>query len=439
MPLSAPLPPDRSTPAPRTGVFYGWWIVAAGTAVLTVSSGIGFYGHGVILDPLQERYGWSKGMISAAVTLYFATSGVMGVLVGRLVDEWGPRPVLVAGSTTIGLAFVLLSRVTEVWQFFAVYFLMSVGWSGTSVVCVTTLIANWFIRRRGLAMGLTLSGLSLGGVLLVPLATHFTARWGLEVALPLLGATFWLVIIPAALFVIKRRPSDVDQFPDGDPARFLPDETSGTPTSRACQVRAWTRAQALRTTAFWAIVASFFLALGGQIAFLVHQVSFLSQTLGRPGAASAVSLTAGASIVGRLILGSIADRSDRRSMAAFCFLVQGLAILSLAHSRHIVVLYLGTFAFGLTMGGILLMQSLLIGECFGLVSFGTISGLAGLFSFTGAAFGPAVAGFIFDATQDYSWAFTLFAAASLLAMGAVYFARPPQAAAGELRREGTLG
>jgi MFS family permease len=138
-----------------------------------------------------------------------------------------------------------------------------------------------------------------------------------------------------------------------------------------------------------------------------------------------VSITTGASIIGRLFLGSIADRMDKRFMAMSCFLIQGAAVFSMAYFRQVVVLYLGTFAFGLTMGGIVMMQWLLIGECFGMVSFGTISGLVGLFSTSGSAFGPAIAGLIYDATQDYRIAFTIFGGASFLTIVAVLFARQP--------------
>ncbi|MBA4393166.1 MAG: hypothetical protein C0407_06410, partial [Desulfobacca sp.] len=147
------------SPEPHTsaspGGFYGWWIVLGSTAILFVSSGIGFYGHGAILDPLRAQYGWSKGVISSAITMYFAVAGAMGLVVGRLTDRYGPRPMLILGSATVGISFFLLSRVTELWQFFAVYILMSVGWSGASLVTINTLIANWFFRRRGFAMGLT--------------------------------------------------------------------------------------------------------------------------------------------------------------------------------------------------------------------------------------------------------------------------------------------
>ena len=109
-----------------------------------------------------------------------------------------------------------------------------------------------------------------------------------------------------------------------------------------------------------------------------------------------------------------------------CFLIQGTALLFLAYSSHVVVLYLGTFAFGLTMGGMIMMQSLIIGECFGLVSYGTVSGWAGLFSISGAALGPTLAGVIYDSTQSYQGAFTIFAVVSLVASISILFARPPK-------------
>jgi MFS family permease len=179
------------------------------------------------------------------------------------------------------------------------------------------------------------------------------------------------------------------------------------------------------TTAFWAIAVCFLSAMTAQTAYLMHQMSFLGQTLGTAGAASAVSLTAGASIAGRLSLGSIVDRLDKRYSTMALLFFQALAVLSLAFSNHVAVLYLGTFAFGLTMGGILMMQTLLISECFGMVSFATISGTAGLFIASGSALGPAIAGFIFDATQSYRIAFTILAAVSLMGALAIYFARPP--------------
>jgi MFS family permease len=404
--------------------FYGWWIVFAGTLILSVSSGIGFYGHGVILDPLRTLHGWPKATVSSAITLYFLTAGFMGMIIGRQIDRYGPKGVLIIGSVVIGAGFVLLSRINAVWQLYLVYFMMAVGFSCTSLVPVNTLITNWFIRKRGFAMSLTNTGLSAGGIVLVPLSSYMISRWGLEVALPILGAIYSVVVIPCAIFFIRQRPSDLNQLPDGEPPVASAADRPGARLDYAAQMQVWTRSQALHTVAFWSIVIAFLLTLAGQIAFLVHQVSFLSPYLGVSGAATAVSVTAAASIVGRLFLGTFVDRCDKRYVIVVCFLVQGVAMLTLAHYNHVIILYLGTFAFGLTMGSIIMMQSLIIGECFGLFSFATVSGLAGLFTMSGAAFGPTIAGLIYDTAQSYRMAFTIFAAMSLVAIPVIFFARP---------------
>ena len=427
-------PPDPALTAAGNR-FYGWWIVLVSTVILFVSSGIGFYGHGVILDPLIARHGWSKATISSAVTLYFITSGIMGMLIGRQIDKYGPKWVLIIGSATIGTGFVLLSLITGVWQLYAIYFIMALGFSCTSLVPANTLITNWFIRKRGFAMSLTNTGLSAGGIILVPLASYLITRWGLQTALPILGAIYGVVVLGCTSF-IKQRPSDINQFPDGIPPQAGSGQNNSSAISYSAQMRVWTRRQAIGTSTFWAIVAAFLLTLAGQIAFLMHQISFLSRYLGVSGAATAVSITAGASIIGRLWLGTFVDRCDKRYVTMVCFLIQGAAMFTLAHFQHVVILYLGTLAFGLTMGSIIMMQSLIIGECFGLVSFATVSGLAGVFTMTGAAFGPSIAGFIFDATGSYQMAFTIFAAMSAVAILVIYFAKPPDPDKPELKIEG---
>ena len=395
----------------------------AGTVVMIVSSGVGFYGHSVLLDPLRTTHQWSKGAVSLAVTLYFFASGLVQLVVGRQIDRHGPNAVLVIGSVFFGIGMVLLSRIVHLWQLYAVYLIMAVGWCCTGLVPINTLIANWFIRRRGLALGVTMTGLSVGGVIVVPLATWVIRRWGMTTALPMLGIIYVAAVIPMALFVIKARPSHVGQVPDGPstPTKRTPGRSA---LSLTAQTREWTRGQAARTSAFWAIVAAFVLALCGQMAFLIHQVSFLTEFLGANGAALAVSLTAVASIFGRLALGTVVDRLNSRLVAMACFFTQGAAILALAYWRHPVILYAGTFVFGLTMGNIIMMQSLIIGECFGMISFGTVFGAVSLFTMTGSAVGPWLAGALFDLTGNYRAVFIIFAVFSLLACAAVWFARP---------------
>ncbi len=420
--------PDSSRSIPVNKLFHGWWIVSASIVVLFASAGIGFYCHGVILDPIRVQYGWSKGIVSSAITFYFATMSIAGVIIGPKIDRYGPKPILIAGALFFSVSYILLIFIDQVWQLFAVYFFMAIGWSGSSLLAINTLITNWFIQKRGLAMSITMTGLSLGGMVLVPLASYMIISKGFQTTILTLSVIYSVIIIPTTFFFIKAYPSDLNLQPDGVLDNSADSVTQASLPVDTTQSRNWTRKQALGTPAFWSIVIAFSLALFVQMAFLVHQVSFLSIYLGKMGAATAVSITAAASIMGRLTLGVFVDRFDQRYVSLVCFLVQGLAVLTLAFSQHVVVLYLCTFFFGLTMGSILMMMPLIVGKCFGMVSFGLVSGLIGIFSTTGSAFGPMIAGLIFDATQSYRIAFILFAVISLLAMGIILFARPPSIA-----------
>ncbi len=402
--------------------FYGWWIVFAGTAILLVANGIGFYGHSVILDPLCAQHAWSKGTVSAAITLFFFTNGLAALFMGQWVDKYGPKRFLVLGSLFFSAGLIALTKVQTLPQLFAVYFILAIGFCATALVPVNTLITNWFVRKRGLAMSIVGNGLSIGGMVMVPLASFFILSFGLNKALGILSLINILVIVPVTLIFIKQRPSDIGQFPDGD----TPDESSaGALSESEVQLEKWTRRQAAKTVAFWAIALTFMLALGCQIAYLVHQVSFLSQYLGTQQAAATVSITTGASIFGRMVLGIFVDRLDNRQVTMACVILQGVAIVTLAFSSHVAVLYLCTFIFGLTMGSILMMMSLLTAECFGIPSFATLFGTIWFITMPGAAFGPSIAGLIFDATQSYTSSFMLFALASFLSAGIICFAKPP--------------
>ena len=300
--------------------FYGWWIVAAGSIILFISSGIGFYCHSVILDPLRNLHAWSKGTVSAAITLFFFTNGIVGFILGQWIDRYGPKWFLVIGSIVFGAGLYALKWVDTIPQLFIIYLIMSLGFCSTALIPINTLITNWFIRKRGLAMSIANTGLSVGGMILVPMTSFLIIQMGLDQTLLILGCIYILIISSVSIFFIKHRPSDINQYPDGLTKQH--EQIIVNHKKTETQMNVWTRRQALKTIAFWSIALAFMLALAGQIAYLVHQVSFLSQYLGPQKAASTVSITAGASIVGRLVLGQFVDR-------------QGVFILYQLHNKII--------------------------------------------------------------------------------------------------------
>lgn len=408
----------------RGRIFYGWWIVLATLGVTFVGAGIGFYCMGVFLDPLVKAHGWSKAEVSYAVTVFFVSAGLLGIPVGNIVDRHGPRRVLLVGAGVMGATLIALGHISALWQLYAVYAAMSCGYACLSSVTVSAVVARWFVYKRARALSLMSTGTSLGGVLLVPATTALIGGPGFATATLLLGVLAVGLVVPLALFVIRHDPAELGLSPDGYGDQRPVRATASAALDPAFQSRVWTRREAVGTTAFWAITLAFGFVLVGQTAYLVHQISFLKTVIGKEQAALAVSVTAGASIVGRLIMGLFADRCDKRALAIGCVLVQSASLLVVARSSSAALLYAGTLGIGLTMGNIYMMQSLLIGECFGLASFGTIFGLATVLAQIGSAAGPSVAGALFDATGSYRFSFVALSTGGLIASALILFARP---------------
>jgi len=167
------------------------------------------------MDPIGEVHGWSKGTVSSAITLFFFANGVAGLLVGRWVDRYGSRWFLIFGSIVFGLGLSALNWVHTIPQLFFCYLIMSAGFCSTALIPVNTLITNWFVNKRGLAMSITNTGLSVGGVVMVPLASYLILQYGLGNTLYILGGVYALVIAPITVLFVKQKPSDLGQHPDG--------------------------------------------------------------------------------------------------------------------------------------------------------------------------------------------------------------------------------
>jgi MFS family permease len=410
-------------------IFYGWYIVGASAVVIFTSAGIGFYGLPVFLDPLNELKGFSKPTISLAMTLYFAVSGLVAVPAGWLVDRKGPRPTLIIGAVVMTGALLLLGHITQTWQLFAVYFLMASAFALMGAVSVNALITRWFIKKRARALSLSMTGVSLAGVILVPVFTQVIRHWGFTEATTVLAAMVAIGVIPITVLVLKDRPEDMGLLPDG--ARDRSELDMGGVLSYSAQTRVWTPRAAIHTRAFWAIALGFTFIFIGQTGYLMHQISFLREEIGTSAAALAVSVTAGASICGRLAVGSFADRLDKRLVAVVCFMLQGLAMLVVIAAGNIVTIYIGTMIVGLTIGNVYMMQSLLVGEAFGMTSFGAVFGMMALLSQTVSSIGPAMVGILEDASGGYELPFLITAALSWVAAAIISQAKPPRDAAPE--------
>jgi sugar phosphate permease len=417
---------QRLPPAARwlpKSVFYGWYI-AVGCAVLSfVGVGVGYYGLAVFLKPLKDEHHWSTTAVSGATGLYFSISGLTSAVVGPRIDRDGPIKFMAFGIVVVGLSVAAIGFVHSLWQLYLVYSILAVAFGMSTAVATNAIMTRWFVRRRAKAMAVSATGVSAGGVILSPLISKLVDIGGTELAAPSMGILVVAVALPVLFLVIAWDPKLMGLKPDGN----MPPAPVGAHTLLAEQVqlRRWSMDEARRTRAFWSLTIAFLLVLTAQTGYVFHQISFLEDRLGsRSTAALALSVTAGGSIIARLIVGMFADNLDKRKFTVGLFVLQATSILLIIHTENLAATWALTLVFGFTIGNVYMMQSLLVGEIFGLVSFGAVFGLVNLVGQVGAGAGPFGIGYLRDQTGGYGIPFTVTALLTYLAAVVIAFARP---------------
>ena len=377
-------------------LFYGWIITAGAFLLLFVIVGVGFYGLMIFLDALCSARGWSRASVSGATTLYFLTSGATGTLIGRAVDRHGARGWIVAGALLMAAGVLAVGRVQTLEGLYLVYVLTALGFGMSSGVPINAVLARWFVARRGRALSFAQTGVSVGGMILVPVASSLVERGGLELAVAWLAAIVVVVTLPVVAFVLRWDPRDHGLEPDGGST----ESSRGGLLSDSVQRRVWRRREVMRTTSFWLLAVTFGVMLFHQTAFLIHELAFLRDWIGDL-APYAVSVTAFGSVVGRLIVGTFADRVEKRALSQGIFLFQAVALVALISTEHPATVLASAFLFGLTIGNVYMMQSLLVAELFGMVSFGAVFGMLQFFTTMMGALGPAALGILSERMGGY--------------------------------------
>jgi MFS family permease len=249
-------PPELDSQPAAHGRFPGWWVVAGCFTVLTVSSGLGFYGLAVYLNAFSKERDWPLSTISLATTVFFVVGGVVGVWVARWIARFDVRLVIVGGGLVGGAALALLGQVEQQWQLFVVYAVFAAGWAAAGLVPATTVVTRWFHTKRSIALSVASTGLSVGGIVITPFAKQLLDSQGLAAGTPWLGALFVVGIVPVGWFVVRADPEAEGWAPDGirrEVGEVVPTPV-GTPFS-----------EAIRTRFFVAVTVGFMLAFGAQV------------------------------------------------------------------------------------------------------------------------------------------------------------------------------
>ena len=405
---------DESSPR-----YDGWRVTAVCFVVAMFCWGFGLYSHGIYLAELQHRFGWSVALISSATTAYYLLTASLVVFVSDAILRFGPRRIFLTGTCCLGSAVALLAFIAAPWQLYLVYLIMAAGSAAMHVGAITNVLGLWFDRQRGLAISLALNGASSGGIFVAPALIVAIAATGFEAAMIGAATVMAAILIPAIAVGIDRPPMRTQAT-----GVFLPRGGSRSGAGSASAPSRWTRAEALRSLAFWSVAGPFALALMAQVGFLVHQIAFLEPVIGRTQAGLTVGVLTVMAIIGRLALGAATLRLDLRGVTALSLVSQAGALLAMTQTTNAAALFIACAIFGLSAGNLVSLPALIIQREFEATSFGMVVGLSTAIGQFTYAFGPGLLGAVRDATGGYTAAFALCMMLQITAAGTIRMSRP---------------
>jgi MFS family permease len=405
---------DRKKP----GIFYGYWILLGTVILHFLDSGLYFYGFSVFYSPIKLEYMWSAAAISGAISFSRLEGGIEGPVVGYLIEKYGARKILGLGVIITGLGYILMVRVHTVWMLYLVYGgILSIGYNMGFTYSLTTLLNNWFIRKRARVMSLYAISAGLGGAIIVPILSRSIVEYGWKMTAIYSGLAFWIAGIPATL-LFKDFPEDMGLLPDGD-TQF----TIDTPEPVEEEPKITTR-EAFQSTTFKRLLLAESLRTFLLASIVLHEIPHLLNIgIDEVTAAGILGLMISISIPGRLIFGFLGDHIEKRILLASTMILQGIGVLIFAYASSILHVYLFVIIYGLTYGGCIPLMMAFRGDLFGRKKYAQMSGIMSPFRMIGNVIGPVFAGYLFDVTGSYKIAFITFTCIAVMSGIGFYFVK----------------
>jgi len=391
----------------KSKFFYGYIIVLAAFLIMMIMWGT-IYTFGVFFNPLLIEFGWTRAETSGAYSLFMVLHGLLYIVTGRLNDRFGPRVVITTCGFFLGLGYLMMSQISAIWQLYLFYgAIISVGISG-GFVPLTSTVARWFVKRRGLMTGIVVSGTGLGTMIMPPIASWLISSYGWRTCYIVVGITALVLIMSAAQF-LRRDPGQRGRLPYG--ADEVKEEGLNL------EAGGFSLREAIGTKQFWQFFVAWACFGFGILVIMVHIVPHAIDTgISPASAASILSIIGGLSLAGRVIMGGSGDRIGNKLAFIICFILLAITLSWVMAAKELWMLYLFAVVFGFAYGGHAPLGSSIIADLFGLSSHGVILGVTTVGVTIGGAIGPLLAGYIFDITGSYHLAFLVCAAVSVVGL-----------------------
>ena len=399
----------------RPKLFYGWVVVAC-CCLLGMSVAV-LHTFGVYLTELARQFGWSRATTSTVSSFSTVMYCLSAVTVGWLTDRFGPKRVIWPCAFLLGGGLILSSRVQNLGQLYLFYGTITAFGIGIAYSLPTAVVQRWFVQKRGLALGVNMSGIGIGTLVIGLLLGYVIPLYGWRTAFIMEGALFFVVLVAAAVFIVGH-PEEKGLEPYGG------GENKISPAVAALE-RTWSFREVLATGSFWAIYGIHFFASLSLLIVMVHIVPHAEDMgISKLVAAGALGLIGGFSIIGRLAVGGICDRIGFKTGIVLSLGLCAVMLVFLIFVKSIWMLYLFVFIFSLGYGGKASSLPGVVGSVFGTRSLALIMGLVATSYGAAGIFGPPLGGWIFDTTGSYTIAFLAGAFSYALGMLLVLAVRP---------------
>lgn len=433
----------RTITKPRK-IFYGWHLVGLSVALLTLMALTVFQGLGTFMVALERQFGWSRTSLSGAFSLARVEGAILGPVEGYLIDRFGNRFMILTGYAILGIGFLTLSGlpfldsllglpdiwpvsgVERIWQFYVSFLIITLGSGIGGWLAVISLVNNWFVRKRTVAMSIAMSGVHLGGFL-VPVLAFCIESYGFRITTFFIGIIILLTLMPAGK-LIKNRPETYGLLPDGAKATIANSSSTEDTASQEEIDPEFTAKQALKTPAFWILTVVHLSSTVSIVTLSIHLVpAIVDMGNSLSTAASVVLFYTLVALPSQFFFGYIADRVSKPPLIFLCLLLQGLSLGVIAFADELYMAFIFGLLYGIGFGGRIPLLSAIRGDYFGRKAYATIMGLSQFPNNLAMIGAPLFAGYMFDTTGSYFVPFASFSILTFLGAFLVLFVRPPKA------------
>lgn len=422
--MSNPTPPRRFTLYPS---FRGWWIVSVSFLALFTHGAATSYLFGLLVVPMENDLGWSRTTLTGALTVATFVSAGLGMVLGPLFDRNGARLGMTLSALFGGACLLLLAFTSVPWAY---YVLLGVGVgaarTGLEIVGPRTAIANWFVRRRAAAFAWSSGGRAAFGFLMVPVFAVLIEHTSWRAGWAVLGVVEVFILAPLVWLIVRRRPEDHGQFPDGDLPGAARSAARG-PSLGVSDEDSWTLREAVRNRTLWLIVISIMLTgfpATGVIANMVPY--FVDEGLDLQFASSAFAFFGFGAMLGRPFWGYIAARFGIHAGLTLWGFSYSLSIALYVLADTPATLFAAAWPIGLVIGGSQQLQSQAWPDYFGRRHVGAITGLTVLLVTPAMALGPLVTAAAYELTGSYEPVHTVYVVGAFFAGFFFLAARRPR-------------